>query len=298
VTAFSFDLPAATRAAHFPFESRFVELDDHRLHYIDEGRGPTLLFVHGNPTWSFLYRHIVQRLRGRFRCVAVDHPGFGMSTPAPGYDDMPASHAAVLERFVDALGLEDFAVMVQDWGGPTGLWMAGRQPERVRGLIIGNTWAWPIDGDPHFERFSGMMGGPIGHVAIRYANAFVNVMIPMNCKRRSLSKAEMQAYRGPFPHWEQRQRTWIFPREIRGSSDFLAEVEAGLTGLADRPVLILWGDRDIAFRDTERARFEGCFPRHRTVALPGAGHYIQEDSPDEIASAIAAWWDEVVEPQP
>jgi haloalkane dehalogenase len=288
----SYELPTATRAAHFPFESRFLEIEGHRLHYIDEGEGPTLLLVHGNPTWSFLYRHIVLQLRERFRCVAVDHPGFGMSTPAPGYDHLPASHARVLEGFVDALGLEGFTIMVQDWGGPTGLWVAGRRPERVTGLIIGNTWAWPIDGDPHFERFSKMMGGGIGKFGIRHFNMFVNLMIPMNCKRRRLSAAEMQAYRGPFPRWEQRQRTWIFPREIRGSSRFLAEVEQGLAGLADKPTLIVWGDRDIAFRDQERQRFEGLFPQHHTVPLPGAGHYIQEDSPDEIAAAIRSWWDQ------
>jgi haloalkane dehalogenase len=296
MTAPTFDLPAATRAAHFPFESRFLEVDGHRVHYIDEGVGPTLLLVHGNPTWSFLYRHLVLRLRDRFRCVAVDHPGFGLSTPAPGYDFLPASHAAVLEGFVQAMDLRDFTPMVQDWGGPTGLWVAGRQAERIRGLIIGNTWAWPIDGDPHFERFSGMMGGPLGKLGIRHFNAFVNMMIPMGCKRRKLGRVEMQAYRGPFPTWEERQRTWIFPREIRGSSAFLAEAHAGLAALANKPTLIVWGDADIAFKAKERERFEASFPNHRTVPLPGAGHYIQEDAPEEIAAAIVAWWDERIAP--
>jgi haloalkane dehalogenase len=287
-----YELPDTIRQAHFPFESRFVEVEGNRVHYIDEGEGPTLLLVHGNPTWSFLYRHLVLKLRSRFRCVAVDHPGFGMSTPAPGYDNLPASHARVLEGVVEALGLDRFAIMVQDWGGPTGLWVAGRQPERVTGLIIGNTWAWPIDGDPHFERFSKMMGGGLGRFGIRHFNMFVNMMIPMNSKKRKLSRAEMDAYRGPFPTWEQRQRTWIFPREIRGSSAFLAQVEQGLAALADKPTLIVWGDADIAFKQKELQRFEGLFPRHQTVPLPGAGHYIQEDAPEEIAAAIQRWWDQ------
>ena len=290
------DRPAWLPDDLFPFTSRFVEVGGHRMHYIDEGEGPTLLLAHGNPTWSFLYRHLVRLLSDRFRCVAVDLPGFGLSRPAEGYDMMPASHAEALLGVVEALDLRDYAVMVQDWGGPTGLWVAGRHPERVRGLVIGNTWAWPITGEKHFERFSGMMGGGLGRFAIKHFNFFVNVMVPMNCKRRKLSKAEKAAYRGPLTGKHERMASWIFPREIAQGPGFLAEVEAGLEGLKDKPTLIVWGDKDIAFRPVERERFEGVFPNHRTVPLPGAGHYIQEDSPDEIAAAIRSWWDEVVEP--
>ncbi len=189
MTDLPFELSERTRAEHFPFESRFVTVQGHRIHYIDEGSGPTLLLLHGNPTWSFLYRHLVLRLRDRFRCVAVDHPGFGLSVAGPGYDFMPASHAAVLEAFVLALDLRDFGMMVQDWGGPTGLWMAARQAERVAGLIVGNTWAWPIDGDPHFERFSKLMGGPIGAFSI----AREHLVVCFACTLRALEPRESAA---------------------------------------------------------------------------------------------------------
>ncbi len=283
------EVPSWVPRSMFPFASRFVDLDGHSLHYIDEGVGPTILFIHGNPTWSFLYRDIVAQLKGEFRCVAVDHPGFGLSRAADGYDFLPASHARVLDRFVGALGLSDFSIMVQDWGGPIGLWVAARRASQVRGLVIGNTWAWPVNGDKHFERFSAMMGGPIGGFFIRHLNAFVNLMIPMNVKRKKLPRGAMQAYRGPFSTKDSRLPTRIFPREIRASRSFLAEVEAGLGALAHKPALIIWGDRDIAFRDRERRRFEAVFPEHRTVILTGAGHYIQEAAPEEIADAIRAW---------
>jgi haloalkane dehalogenase len=278
----------------FPFTSRFVDVDGHRIHYVDEGDGPTLLLLHGNPTYCFLYRHLIGRLKDRFRCVAVDHPGFGLSAPAPGYDLQPRSHARVLKGFVDALDLQEFAVMVQDWGGPTGLWMAGQLPERVRALIIGNTWAWPITGDPHFERFSGIVGGAVGHFLIKHFNFFVNVMIPLGTPLRKLDRRAMDAYRGPMRGKDERMASWIFPRAIAGDPEFLGDVQAGLPRLADKPTLIVWGDKDIAFRAQERERFERLFPRHRTVPLPGAGHYIQEDAPDLIAESIRAWWDEVV----
>ena len=275
----------------FPFPSRFIDIDGNRIHYVDEGSGPVLLFLHGNPTWSFLYRGIIAQLKTRFRCIALDYPGFGLSTAKPGYNFLPENHARVVEAFVSALDLPAFMLMVQDWGGPIGLWMAGRCPDRITGLVIGNTWAWPITGDPHFERFSSIMGGAVGRFAIRNFNAFVNMMIPMGVKRRKLGKAVMAAYRRPFPTRAARMATAIFPREIRASSAFLSEVEQSLPGLSEKPALILWGEKDVAFREVERKRFEALFPCHRTVSLPGAGHYIQEDAPDEIATAIADFMD-------
>jgi len=281
--------PAWFPTSLFPFESHFVEVDGCRVHHVDEGTGPTLLLLHGNPTWSFLYRDIIRGLRGQFRCVALDLPGFGLSTAPAGYGFTPAEHARVVERFVDVLRLDGFTPFVQDWGGPIGLSVAGRLATRVRALIIGNTFAWPVNGDPHFESFSKAMGGAAGGFFIRHFNAFVNLMIPMGVKRKKLPRAVMEAYRAPFRH-ASREPTHIFPREILASRDFLAQVERGLAALREKPALILWGDRDIAFRAIERARFEREFPRHRSIILKGAGHFIQEDAPEEIVEAVRAWW--------
>ena len=282
--------PSWLPANLFPFESRFILIDGHSVHYIDEGSGPVLLLLHGNPTWSFLYRDIIRELRNTFRCIAMDYPGFGLSQAAEGYDFLPASHARVVDAFAESLGINRFSMMVQDWGGPIGLWVASRRASQVERLIIGNTWAWPIDGDRHFERFSNLMGGTVGRFMIRHFNAFVNLMIPMTVKRRRLSSETMAAYRSPFPTKNSRMPTWIFPREIVKSRSFLAEVESGLKRLASKPALIVWGDKDIAFRTPERERFEMAFPNHRTLILEGAGHYIQEAAPEEIVEAIRDWW--------
>ncbi|GMV14433.1 MAG: haloalkane dehalogenase 2 [Polyangiaceae bacterium] len=281
----------------FPCESKFVSMAGHTIHYVDEGSGPTLLMLHGNPTWSFVYRHLIGLLRDRFRCVALDYPGFGLSVAAKGYDYLPESHLGVVERFVERIGLDELTPVVQDWGGPIGLGLAGRHAERARALVVLNTWAWPVADDPHFVRFSQLMGGPIGGLAIRYFNAFVNVMIPLGTPRRKLTAEVMQAYRRPMSTAARREATHIFPKAIVGSTPLLATVEAGLKRLADKPVLLCWGDEDIAFRDKERARFEKAFSRSRTVALRGAGHYVQEESPAEIAAAIRTWWPEDVEGQ-
>jgi haloalkane dehalogenase len=282
--------PAWLPKSLFPFESHFVDVAGCSVHYLDEGTGPTLLLLHGNPTYSFLYREIVRRLSPRFRCIALDYPGFGRSVAPAGYDFRPATHSRVVEEFVRALGLSDLTVMVQDWGGPIGLGLAGRRPELFRALVIGNTWAWPVDGVPRIERFSKIMGGPIGGFLIRRLNVFVNVFIPGGMKRRKPSREVMDAYRGPFARRDSRKPMHVFPREILASREYLAEVERDLTRLRGLPTLITWGDRDVAFKKAELRRFEELFPRHRTVILRGASHFIQEDAPEEIAEAIQDWW--------
>ncbi len=164
----------------FPVASHFVAAGTTRIHYVDEGRGPTLLLLHGNPTWSFLYRHLIRELAPRFRCVAPDFPGFGLSTAPSGYDFRPATHADILREFIHALDLRDIVMMVQDWAGPIGLSAAAREPSRFRGFVIGNTWAWSGKGDPHFERFSRLMGGKIAG----FLNTHFNFFTPGNrCSR-------------------------------------------------------------------------------------------------------------------
>lgn len=280
--------PAWLKHELYPFQDRWLDLDGNRVHYLDEGRGPALLLLHGNPTWSFLYRHIVAALVDSYRCVAIDYPGFGLSTARQGYGFTPREHSQVVEQLVHALDLSDLAMMVQDWGGPIGLGFAERDPDRVRALVIGNTWAWPLNGKPRFERFSALMGGPIGRTAIRNFNAFVNLIIPVGTAR-SLGHEEMRAYRGPFPTRASRTPTAIFPHQLMAARAYLADVEANLPRLSRKPALIVWGANDFAFRKPERQRFEQVFPDHRTVVLEGARHFIQEDEPGRIASEIRAF---------
>ena len=272
----------------YPFADNYVELNGSRVHYVDEGSGPTLLLLHGNPTWSFLYREIIKALADSFRCIALDLPGFGLSHAAPGFAFTPAEHADVVEQLVLQLDLSGVTMMVQDWGGPVGFATATRHPERFVAFVIGNTWAWPKS-DPGTQLFSRILGGPLGAYLIQRRNFFIENILANNVKLRKLSDAVMDAYRGPFPTPESRHPMHVFPREILGSRPFLAEIERGLPVLADRPALLVWPTRDIAFREPERKRWEEIFPNHHTVLLAGAGHYIQEAAPERIVAAIREW---------
>jgi haloalkane dehalogenase len=273
----------------FPFASRFLEVHGHRVHYVDEGEGPTLLLLHGNPTWSFVYRDVIARLRSGFRCVALDYPGFGLSEAATGYRFLPEEHAGVVAAAVEQLDLTDVTVVLHDWGGPIGVAAAARAPERYAGLVVGNTWAWPVKGDLHFEVFSRTMGGLVGRALVRRLNLFVNAMIPAGHRRRRPTAAEMAHYRAAQASPERRQASAVLPQQIVGGRRFLAEVQAALPSVEHLPALIVWGEGDIAFRDRERQQWEELLPRSTTVRLPGVGHYLQSDAPHEFAEAIDRW---------
>lgn len=273
----------------FPFESRFIEIDGHSVHYVDEGSGPTLLFLHGNPTWSFLWRDVISALRRDFRCIALDYPGFGLSTAATGYRYLPEEHAEVVTAFVDALGLERVTMVGQDWGGPIGLAAAQRRPGVFDRLVLANTWAWPVNGVLHFEAFSRIVGGPPMRFLVRQFNVVVNAFIPTGHRRRKATAAEMVHYRRALDTAERRQACAVLPSRILASRDFFAEVEAGLADLAELPTLIVWGDADIAFRPQERERLEATFPNHETVIVEGAGTYVESDAPEEFVAAVRGW---------
>jgi haloalkane dehalogenase len=281
--------PAWVDSDLFPFESRFAEIDGHTVHYVDEGSGPTLLLLHGNPTWSFLWRDVIRDLRDDFRCVALDYPGFGLSTPGPGYRYHPEEHADVVTGFVDALGLDGVTLVGQDWGGPIGLATVQRRPAAFERLVLANTWAWPVNGDPYFEFFSRIGGaGPLRFLA-RRLNLVVNAFVPTGHRRRRPTAAEMAHYRRAQGTPGRRQASAVLPSRITASRAFLAEVEAGLAGISHLPTLIVWGGADRVFRPRERERLEATFPDHTTVIVEGAGLYVESDAPEEFAASVRDW---------
>jgi haloalkane dehalogenase len=272
----------------FPFESRWFDSSVGPVHYIDEGDGPPLLLMHGNPDWSFLYRKIVSGLRGEFRCVAPDYPGFGLSVHPAGYGYTPAEHAKVIGELVDQLDLNEMVVMGQDWGGPIGMDIASRRADRVRGMVMGNTWFWPDNGRT-MRMFSTAMGSRPIQYLIKRRNFFVSPLMKRSL-RVKISDAEFAHYTDVVPTPESRDGIAVFPIEIMRSHPWLGELETRVAEtLAGKPVVLMFGRKDPALAsDAIIDRWRKQFPDATYIDLPEAGHYIQEDAPDEIVEAIRA----------
>jgi haloalkane dehalogenase len=279
--------PAWVPTDLYPFEDRWATIDGNLVHYVDEGNGPPLLLLHGNPSWSFGWRDVILGLRYRFRCIAPDYPGFGLSRATDGYDFRPRSHSRVIEGLVDQLGLEAVIVLGYAWGGPIGIGFAGRRPDLVGALVIANTWAWPDD-RARARVFGALMGGPLSPLLVDRLNLMLRLYLPLSLRRGRLSDAERAAYEGPFPPGA-RSPMRVLPREIVRGRAYLREVESTLPNLIGKPAIILWPDADPGFDRAVLRRWQSLFPRARTVTLAHAGQFIDEDAPDDIVAALAAW---------
>ncbi|HET7874037.1 MAG TPA: haloalkane dehalogenase [Methylomirabilota bacterium] len=274
----------------FPFAPHYLDLDGLRVHYVDEGQGGPVLMLHGEPTWSFLYRKMIARLRGRFRCVAPDYIGFGRSdkwTDVGAYSVQ--GHYAMLERVVERLDLRRITVVVQDWGGPLGLCYAIRHPERMAGLVVLNTGL--LSGEavtlsPGLERWREYAlrtpDLPIGQIIKRAA-----------VDRAALPDAVVAAYDAPFPTVESKAGARAFPALIPTTPDApgaaeMRETRAAL-GRWDKPALVCFSDSDPVFPPAVGESLARLIPGARFHLIRGAGHFLQEEKGEEIAEQILSF---------
>ena len=207
-------------AALYPFESHWHTYAGAPLHYVDEGEGPCVVLLHGNPTWSFAYRDVIRELRPHCRLIAPDYPGFGLSGHPDGYGYSPAEHAHAVGELIDALALEHFFLVVQDWGGPIGMAVAAARPERVAGLVVANTWCWETT--PSMWLFSKLLGGRLGRYWILEHNLFADALV-RGALADGTEERVLRAYTDPFPDPASRIGTWQFPRAITRAQPWIRD---------------------------------------------------------------------------
>ena len=271
--------------AFYPFQSRWCRTSRGTVHYIDEGDGPLLLFLHGSPTWSFLYRDVVVRLRDRYRCVAVDHLGFGLSERPEGFGYTVAEHTAVLAELIAQLDLRDYVVIGHDWGGPIGLGAAVRDPARVRGVAVTNTVLWPVR--PVANRlFSRIMSSrPMTRRILDDDLLVERFLLPSI----SAHDAVADHYRNVFPDPASRAALAVAPQEIRGADALLATLERDIVSvLSGVPAVAIWGMRDQVFRPRHcLPRLGAIFDDLHVVTVGRSGHFVPEDAAADVAVALA-----------
>jgi haloalkane dehalogenase len=268
-----------------------VDVGGTEMSYVDVGEGQPVVFLHGNPTSSYLWRNVIPHLAGQWRCLAPDLVGMGRSGPAPDGQYRFADHAGYLDAWFDAVVPDGPVVLVvHDWGGALGLWWAYRHPERVAGiaymetLVLVKTWADFGDHGRPFRR----LRSPEGERLVYEENFFVETILPGNMFRR-LDEQEMETYRAPFREPASRTPTLTFPRQIpiEGEPRAVAEiVEQYGAWLSASPIPKLLIKAEPGALLTGRAyEFARTWPNQREVTVQGR-HYIQEDVPDEIGAAL------------
>ena len=273
--------------SEYPFTSKWLGVSDGRMHYVDEGAGPPALFVHGTPTWSFEYRHVIRAAMDSTRCIAPDHLGFGLSDRPRQASYTPEAHARRLREFVDSLGLDRFALVVHDYGGPIGLPLA--LAGRVTRLVLLNTWMWPFDDDKEMVKRGRLVQGALGRWMYRDLNASLKMLMPSAYAKRShLTKSIHRQYLEPFTNKDDRVLVlWPLAYALLGSSAFYRELYSRIDALRSIPTTIIWGLKDTAFRPHQLERWRKELPDASVLALDGAGHWPHEEAPSEVAEAIA-----------
>jgi haloalkane dehalogenase len=288
------DQPAIS--ADFPFESHFVEVHGSKMHYVDEGSGAPILFLHGNPTSSYLWRNIIPHLTDKGRCIAPDLIGMGKSDK-PDIDYRFFDHMKYIDGFIEALDLKNITLVIHDWGSALGFHYAMRHPENIKGIAFMEAIVKPMN----WSEFGGLMSVAframrtplVGWFMVSGLNMFVNGMLP-GAVVRDLSDEEMAHYREPYPTRSSRKPVLQWPREVpidgkpadvhRTVSEYSQKLQA-----SDIPKLMLTAKPGAILPPEKAAWCQEHFPNLRTVDLGKGTHFVQEDHPHKIGEGIADW---------
>ena len=270
----------------YPFDSRFLEIESHRMHYLDEGQGEPLLMLHGIPTWSFYYRNLIRGMRNQFRCVVPDHMGCGLSDKPQDYNYTLSQHIDNLAALVDHLNLDNLTLVMHDWGGSIGMGFAVRKPEKIKRLIIFNTAAFISDRIPFSINLC--RNSVIGPLAILKFNLFAKMAASWASKQSGRMVGRVRkGYLAPYNSPENRIANLRFVQDIPMSPDIpsypvVEHIESQLGYFRDRPVLIIWGMQDFCFNDYFLDRWKKYFPKAEVHEVEQAGHYVVEDADETI----------------
>jgi haloalkane dehalogenase len=280
----------ASFAVEYPFASKFMDRHGMRLHYVDEGRGESLVMIHGNPTWSYYYRRLIKAFSPRYRCIALDHLGCGMSdVPSEAqYEYTLASRVDDLTNLLQHLGLSDkLTLVLHDWGGMIGMAYADRHPETVKRIVLFNTAAFPLPKSKPFPWPLWLTRTAFGEWLVLRFNAFSRVAAWVGCTRAKMPPDIRQGYVAPYAHPSRRLATLRFVQDIplrEGDRAYLLvrDVASRLSQFAQVPVLICWGGKDFVFDRHFLEEWERYWPHAEVHRFPAAGHYIVEDQAAEI----------------
>ncbi len=288
-------------SAEYPFEPNFIEVNGSNMHYVDVGEGPVFLFLHGNSTWSYMWRNVIPHLEGKGRCVAPDLIGFGKSDK-PDINYEYSEHYAYIDAFIKALDLKDIILVLHDWGGGIGLNYAMNKPDNVRGIAFMETFVrtfdswddWPKDLVEGFKQFR---TPGVSWQLIVEQNVFMEQILPYGI-HRTLSDEEMNAYLEPFKNVVDRTPLWVWPQELpiagqpSGPHRIISRYVERLKE-SEMPKLLFHVQPGAIVPPETVEMCKREFPNLEDVFLGQSGHYVAEDFPHELGEKIAEWSDRI-----
>lgn len=286
----------------YPFQSNWLDLGGIRMHYLDEGPqdAPIVLMLHGNPTWSFYYRNIIKALRGKFRCIVPDHIGCGLSDKP---NDNQYSYT-LKQRIADIESLmahinppQPVNLIVHDWGGMIGFGWASTRPDEIASMVVANTAAFAIPEQKKLPFGLWLARDTfVGAFLVRGFNAFSGLAARVAFKKPVSAEVRKQ-YTGPYNSWANRIATLRFVQDIplkAGDPGFeiIEATEQRLPLFADKPCLLVWGEKDFVFDLHFLNKWKNILPKAKVLSYPNLGHYIFEDAGAPLTQAIADFLDQ------
>ncbi len=263
--------------AEYPFKQNSIKLRAGKMNYVDEGTGEPIVFVHGNPGWSFEYRKAIKEMSKTNRCIAPDHIGFGLSDKPFNWNYLPKNHASNFETLMNDLKLKNIILVVNDWGGPIGLSYALKYPKKIKHIFIMNTWLWSSYNDLYYRFFSVFAGGIIGRFLIRNYNFFGKVIIKMCIGKKEYYHKHIYQH---LETKEDRKGCYTFPKHIIASGKWLDSLWQQRDKIKNKPTTLIWGEKDIAFREKEFKIWDKLMTNKEVIKLKEVGHYPQEEASD------------------
>lgn len=277
-------------AQEYPFQPHQFALPCGDYSYLDEGSGDPILMVHGNPTWSFAWRKFVSKFSDRYRCIAVDHIGMGLSDKPADYEYRIGQHIDNLCQLVEHLDLQNVTLIGHDWGGCIGMGAAGRMPERFKKFVMMNTAAFRSTEIPF--RISLCRIPLLGEIGVRGFNLFAGAAVKQAVEKHDRMIPEVkQGYLFPYDSWANRIAVHRFVQEIplkpsHPTYQTLVEVENGLSQFSEHPFLFPWGVKDWCFTTNFLEEWKRRFPDAQSLPIPDAGHYVFEDAHEILLPAV------------
>ena len=279
----------------FPFKRNYLDRNGQQYHYVDEGTGEPVVMVHGNPSWSFYYRHLIKSLSAHYQCIAVDHIGCGLSDKPTDKDYQYTLKNRIddLEALLESLNItENITLVVHDWGGMIGMGYAARHPQRIKRLVILNTAAFHLPKQKSFPIALFICRNTfVGTVLVRGFNAFSAIASYIGVKRKPMAKEIRQAYVAPFNSWKNRISTLRFVQDIPlfpndKNYQLVADINDSLKHFQKVPTIICWGLKDFVFDAHFLDLWKEKMPHASINEFADCGHYILEDASEQVIPLI------------